>query len=625
MGDVATIGVCIVIFVLLATSYISRTKAYRIFAGIVGLIFLSAIINIGFHELIKRDYDGLNGLLYSLRLLYQTMLFQVFFLFCLYITVISNLEHKKSRNVAIVASILFALCVTLDIIFTLTGIGFSIDRVTGEVKQGFNVFLVGYVVYVVFIAYLLISARKFVHKRVVYGFYGIVLLSLIIRFGQLLLKEESLTTLTFVLPVIGMLYIIHANPIDVSLGTLDVKSMEDMVSTLYRYRKEFIIMSLLLPNYVGEGKELPEVVKKQTVRFTKELFRNGVLFKVNNGQMIMIAKKDPNPDYVKWVNDILKAFKEQYDIHKIPYKIVYGESIDEISETNEYISLIDSIHSSIPDNTMHRIDRDDIQRFRKREYITQELEDIYKKCDLDDPRVLAYCQPVFNIDTGRFDTAEALMRLSLPKGGIIYPDQFISIAEAKGYIHVLTRIILNKTCQAINKFIENGYRFKRISVNVSILELKDDKFCNDIYDILKKNNVSGDKLAIEITESNNDDEFFFIKEKIEELHSQGIKFYLDDFGTGYSNMERILELPFDIIKFDRSMVIASGTNERSERIVEKLAKMFKDLEYSVLYEGVEDNKDEDRCISMAASYLQGFKYSRPIPIDQLKDFLVTSD
>ena len=111
-----------------------------------------------------------------------------------------------------------------------------------------------------------------------------------------------------------------------------------------------------------------------------------------------------------------------------------------------------------------------------------------------------------------------------------------------------------------------------------------------------------------------------MKERIETLHAEGIQFYLDDFGTGYSNMERILELPFDIIKFDRSMVIASGQDHRSEQIVKKLAKMFTDFNYFVLYEGVEDNTDENRCLSMAATYLQGFKYSKPIPIEELGGF-----
>ncbi len=82
-----------------------------------------------------------------------------------------------------------------------------------------------------------------------------------------------------------------------------------------------------------------------------------------------------------------------------------------------------------------------------------------------------------------------------------------------------------------------------------------------------------------------------------------------------------MELPFDIIKFDRTIVVASAADERSGRIVDSLAHMFDDMEYSVLYEGVEDDRDETRCREMSASFLQGYKYSRPVPIEQLRQFL----
>jgi EAL domain-containing protein (putative c-di-GMP-specific phosphodiesterase class I) len=82
-----------------------------------------------------------------------------------------------------------------------------------------------------------------------------------------------------------------------------------------------------------------------------------------------------------------------------------------------------------------------------------------------------------------------------------------------------------------------------------------------------------------------------------------------------------MELPFDMIKFDRSLVIASRDDERSERIVDNLANMFKEMDYSVLYEGVENEKDEQLCCDLNASYLQGYKYSKPIPISELRGFL----
>ena len=213
------------------------------------------------------------------------------------------------------------------------------------------------------------------------------------------------------------------------------------------------------------------------------------------------------------------------------------------------------------------------------------------------------------------------MRLNLEETGVVYPNQFIPLAEEQGYIHILTEIILHKTCEAIKRFTEAGYEIKRISINVSAQELRDKSFCSDIMNIIDHCGISGDKIAIELTESRNESDFLLMKEKIEELKKNGITFYLDDFGTGYSNMERIMELPFDIIKFDRSLVLASGSDERSKRMVSNLANMFSDMNYFVLYEGVEKESDEDMCKGMSATYLQGFKYSKPTPIIDLKDYV----
>ena len=630
MGDVAVIAVCCVIFILIGASYIVREKSFRIFASIVGFIVLAAIANIGLRELLLRGDLVIGnrvviGLLYMLRVVYHTFLFCIFFCFALYAIVVSKMEKRTAKISAIAGTVLFVIFVAVDVTLTIAGVGFYINVETGVASTGFDVFMVGYVVFVVYLAALLLKIRKLVYKRVLLGFFLTMTLAIIIRVAQFFLKESSLTTMTFLLPVLAMLYTMHLNPYNVDTGTLDESSLEDMTKNLYEKKKQFIIMSMQLPDFVGEGKSLPEVVKEQTRRFTVEYFRNGTLFQIGNGQIIMIARKDSNPDYNEWMETILQAFKEQYNVYKMPYKIVYGESMMDQIGQNEYITLIDNIHKNIPDSTIHRIDEQDIKRYKDNRYIIAQLEDIYKNGDLNDPRVLVYAQPVFNIQTKRFDTAEALMRLKLDDIGLVSPLVFIPIAEERGYIHMLTNIILNKTCQTIRKLLDEGVNLTRISINASAIELKERNFCNDVNRILYNNNVHGDKIAIELTESQTEEDFLIMKKTIEILHEEGITFYLDDFGTGYSNMERILELPFDIIKFDRSMVIAAGQDARSEHIVEKLAHMFSDFDYRVLYEGVENSDDEDRCVSMAASYLQGFKYSKPIPIEELHSFLTKAN
>ena len=146
-------------------------------------------------------------------------------------------------------------------------------------------------------------------------------------------------------------------------------------------------------------------------------------------------------------------------------------------------------------------------------------------------------------------------------------------------------------------------------------------FSDDIIGIIEANGVPYEKIAVELTESRNEKDFKSVKRIMKELQGLGIKFYLDDFGTGYSNFERIIGLPIDIIKFDRSLTILASKNDESRFMVGSFSEIFKKADYQILFEGVEDERDESQCIDMDAMYLQGYKYSKPIPIEQLENFL----
>ena len=151
--------------------------------------------------------------------------------------------------------------------------------------------------------------------------------------------------------------------------------------------------------------------------------------------------------------------------------------------------------------------------------------------------------------------------------------------------------------------------------------MRDADFCDDVTTIINNTGLAPDKIAIEVTESRNELDFERVRKVMDTLQLIGIIFYLDDFGTGYSNFARIIGLPIDIIKFDRSLTIMSGKDEESKYMVGSFSDIFENSEYQVLFEGVEDDADEQRCIDMNAQYLQGYKYSKPIPIRQLGSFL----
>ena len=619
VGDILVVAVCAVMVILVAASYVNKTKAFRLFLSMIILLCLGAISDLICHDAYLHVTNGNYTFVYVVRVFYHAFLFSVLYLFVLYIAELQRHEVTIKIPLILISSVIYIIVIVTDIVTTVKGTGFKLNS-KGEEITGINIFLIGYMLFILIIIALMLIFRDRLFKRVMVGFYGTMAMSFLVLYNQGRYGQSSFTAATFLFPMLAMLYFIHSTPYDVELGAIDAKALNDMVRYNYERRNPLILMSLYLPDYDAEGKVIPKDMQAIIRKFASSFFNGAVLFQINNGHVMLMAKKNYNPDYENRINKLINAFYIEYEKFQLDFKIVMGETIDEISRKNEYISFINNIHRNMEMNSIHEIDYDDITEFNKYEYILEQLGDIYRRRDLRDSRVLAYCQPVFNIKKQKYDTAEALMRLKLPEVGMVFPDQFIPLAEEHGYIHVLTEIILQKTCDEIRHLLSEGYEVKRISVNVSVPELREENFIDDIEKIIKESGIPENKIAIEITESQTESDFLIMKKTIDALKDRGIKFYLDDFGTGYSNMERIMEIPFDIIKFDRSLVLACNSNEKSEKMVGSLANMFSNMDYSVLYEGVENELDEKRCINMSASYLQGYKYSRPIPIIELSRF-----
>ena len=493
---------------------------------------------------------------------------------------------------------------------------FYIDEY-GSIHDGFNWFAIGYVYFVGLIIWLLLYYRGRMVKQILYGIIGSFMMSFAMFAVQGFHNQVSFTTGCFIYPLITLMYMIHSNPYNIEIGAVNVTAFQDMVTYTYRHKKDRILMSLMMPEFEGTGKHYPREIQEIIRDFTQHFFKGAVLFQLSNGRMVLTADPEKNPDYKESADKMLHHFDQAYRTYRLDYKIVFLRTNREVSKHNDYIRLFNYLESRMDMNSVLIVGEKEYEAFHKMNYVLTQLEDIRKKGDLNDSRIEVYCQPVLNIATGKYDTAEALMRMKLPETGMVFPDVFIPLAEEYGFIHDLSRIILFKTCVRIKKLLGQNFHVQRVSVNFSVSELRDTGFCKEIKNIIDDVGIPHDKIAIEITESQNESDFRIMKDRINELREDGIKFYLDDFGTGYSNFERIMELPFDIIKFDRSLVIACGSDVKSEKMVSHLAKMFSAMDYSVLYEGVETEQDEEKCIRMCAKYLQGYKYSKPIPIDEL--------
>ncbi|MBO4523927.1 MAG: EAL domain-containing protein [Ruminococcus sp.] len=457
--------------------------------------------------------------------------------------------------------------------------------------------------------------------KVFTGIVSVLVISNLLIVIQSYYNQISYTSICCFLPIISIIFLFHSNPFDVDTGAISGEYFTNEVKENLAKGNKLVIMTCHMPGFSSKITKSPEL-RTEFYDFCRNNVKKAILYSFPNDSFAMTIVKQKNNEADKTVIKMLEDFKKSYTKFNIDYKIIIMESSDSVINVNDYHNIIDYTDMKMQFNSIERVTSDDIKDYYDKHYILGELEDIASKKDLFDRRVLVYCQPVYNLNTGQYDTAEALMRLKLDKTGMVFPDQFIPLAEQYNLIHNLSMIILNKTCFALRGLLDEGYIVKRISVNFSAIDLRYDSFCDEVKSIIENNSIDYGKIAVEITESRSDADFNLMKQRVIQLQELGIKFYLDDFGTGYSNFERIMEIPFDIIKFDRSLLIESLKNASSQYMVKTFANMFHDLKYSILFEGVETEHDEIRCKLMMAQYLQGYKYSKPIPIEELRKFLL---
>ena len=618
VGDITVTSLCWLLIFLLMQTQIHKDRNFRMMIAMLGMTFISSFSGIFYQILIAAGTVHIFAI-YIFRILRQVTMILLLFLDIRYMQEPLWIRTDAQKRYTFLTFLLLGASVAFDILGTIFHFTFYVDG-DGTVHNLFNIYFILHILLTISIFYLIFKYRWRVIKQVFWGLTGAFALACVILIVQGIMRQNSFTGFAYFLPILSIFFMFHSNPFDINTGAASDSYLYHSLDSAREKKQALILISCFMMNFtqaITDSKDL----RYEYYQFFRTHVRRGIVYHLENDRLVLTfpVKNEKDPDGT--VQKMLDDFTDSYKKFEIDFKIVVMKTNPEVNSGIDYIRIIEAVERNMPFNTFHHADENDIKRFYGSSYILGELEDISQRRDLDDERILVYCQPVFNIRTQTYDTAEALMRLRLPQTGMVFPDQFIPIAEQYGHIHALSMIILNKTCGAIRTLIEDGYDINRISVNFSTLDIRYDSFCKEVQQIIARNQIPYSKIAIEITESRSEADFNIMKAKVQELQKLGIKFYLDDFGTGYSNFERIMEIPFDIIKFDRSMTIESAKNESSFYMVSTFANMFSKLHYSVLFEGIEDENDEENCVKMSAKYLQGYKYSKPIPIEELANFL----
>ena len=227
-----------------------------------------------------------------------------------------------------------------------------------------------------------------------------------------------------------------------------------------------------------------------------------------------------------------------------------------------------------------------------------------------------FIQPKWDIVHDRIYGGEALVRWIKADGTRVFPDEFIPVFEKNGFVEKLDMYMLEEVCKRQRKLIDENKTIFPISVNQSRILMHSPEYVNQVAKILKRYRIPNGYIELEVTETVFLDERNLMIKTMNQLKKMDVLLSMDDFGSGYSSLNMLKDIPFDIMKIDREFFSESATSNSSILILRKIIEMAEGLGIRVLCEGVETEQQVELLRKLGCNYVQGYFYSRPIPVEE---------
>ena len=478
-----------------------------------------------------------------------------------------------------------------------------------------------------FIAVFLFIARKKIARVVFKGILFFLPFDALFLIIQRMQPRSLFVSAIAMLPLFGLYMFFHSNPFDEIMGCQNTYSMEVTFNQEIKDKKPFYFGMLRIPSLLHKSfssdeadsvKPLIELVRQLELQY-KDLY----IFRRSAGEFYLIYETEyskSSESDMRRIGDILsEKLKEISPDEK--FVMVGIEYTDRIRNINMMMDIIQQAVTKYSDqfgSCKKLLYNGRYDELVQAYYLSELLEKLRDEYNYDNENVICYAQPIYEVHSRQFRTAEALMRFYVD-GELVSPSVFIPIAEENSCIHFLTICMFHKVCKAIKDLMKQS-EFDAISINVSVQEFSEANVAEEFLSIIHSYGVPMDKIRVELTESALATDSGMLAQNMKIMSDAGIKFYLDDFGTGYSSLERLTELPFSVVKFDKSLLYSALKNKKTDRLINGIVPIIKGDNFVALVEGVENDAQYEYSVGTGFEYVQGYRWAKPVPIMELKEY-----
>ena len=480
------------------------------------------------------------------------------------------------------------------------------------------------IIYLCFCFYLLLSFllifldRKKLSRRDLISLVGynvILLCGYLVR----MLLPQYLVLNIFYLMALLVIFISFENPAvyTTSYGSFSFPALREYLAERVE-KEDFRVLGFVLRNYPDAREVYGIRQMEQGIRlicsYIKKAYPSLPFFYLHSGCFALVGPE--KMDVRKLAEQIADRFHQPWVADEAELYLnaaflqMSSSAVVRLDADHVVESLAVSIHAlGQRDVTEDRILDLDLSSRLKHEIAVKRALDHAVETD----SVEAFLQPIMDAQTGAVIGAEALARLRDEQGNLISPNDFIGLAEKNGQIIRLGEQVLEKVCRF---FSENGRgQLQWVNVNLSPIQCMNQELRTRFVDVLSRYRIPPSFIHLEITEASMID-FAVLTEQMNELRNRGFCFTLDDYGSGYSNLSRLQRLPFTGLKLDMEIVRAHCKDPNP--VLPTLVRVFRERGLSITAEGIETEAAAKEMAAIGCDYLQGYLFSRPVPMDEFR-------
>ncbi|MEG0276984.1 MAG: GGDEF domain-containing protein [Coprobacillus sp.] len=351
---------------------------------------------------------------------------------------------------------------------------------------------------------------------------------------------------------------------------------------------------------------------KQIADVLKENFDNEMLYRLGGDEFVVFYHHQSEENFYRKVNVLKNSFLEHQCSIAMGYQYVTsGQDIQKaIKEADEM--MYENKKQYYRNNLMKRY------RYYNDEFVEFLNQDHFMRL-LEEHRFSIYLQPKMTIKDKTVQGAEVLVRYRDKHDQLITPNQFIPLLENCGFMYLLDFFVMDRTCQVIGEWIENGYSVYPVSINLSHTTLHHPHFIEYLHDVWNRYALSKDLIQFEISRSADYESVDETLRIVQSIKDSGFHIIIDDFGSNQDNIYLFSSVNFDVMKIDRVLIQKLLDNNKIYALISSIVEICHKMGVSIVAKGVENTELLHAIEEMEIDEIQGYLFSGPVSLDEFTD------